>query len=269
MKFSYVHACVKDWVVIFFINEREREKVNIHLVVYLFEFKITCFFRKRLTTYAFSHRMPYIPNMRDCSFSSVSFSNNSNRDEPQALIHSHTSIHSLFAYIHIWTPTLRCCRVGDSVVVDNVLTEQKKTNKNNHNNAQVLLLTIYWLRLLFPFTMINYWNFLFSCLYSCIKRKWNINIISNFSFRKIKKHITPFKKRKTNRKKKESRRVVRDHLSSILNFLSPFSQKNVNTIQSLSTIVRPCKMHWFSINLPFTSCSFFVFSILFVHSFLL
>lgn len=81
-------------------------KVNIHFVVYIYEFKITCFFRKRLTTYAYSRSIPYILNMRDCSFSFVSFFYNSNRDELQALIHSHTSTHSLFFVCTYMNPNI-------------------------------------------------------------------------------------------------------------------------------------------------------------------
>lgn len=101
----------------------------------MYEFKITCFFRKRLTTYACSHSILYILNMRDCSFSSVSFSYNSNTDELQALIHSHTSIRSPFSYTYIWTPILRCCR-GGGAVVDNVLIDLKWLNRRRRTKTR-------------------------------------------------------------------------------------------------------------------------------------
>jgi hypothetical protein len=113
------------------IKIREREKKGRSTFISLYTYMSSrplVFFRKRLTTYACSHSIPYISNMVDCSVSSVSFSYNNNRDELEALIYSHTSILSLFSYIHIWTPTLRCCR-GGGVVVGNVLIDLSWLNR--------------------------------------------------------------------------------------------------------------------------------------------
>jgi len=124
------------------INMRESERDGRSTLISLYTYtssRSPVFFRKRVTIYACSHSTPYIPNMRDCSFFCVSLTYNSNRDELEALIHSHTSTHSLCSYIHIWTPTWGCCRGGDVVVIMYYLTwvdwTEKESNKNKNNNA--------------------------------------------------------------------------------------------------------------------------------------